>query len=210
MKRSILAAAFSIALLPLSAQAAPIFADNFNTENGGVGTLNYGGFANFTISSGTVDLIGNGLYDFLPGNGLYIDLDGTTQNAGLMTSDPIALGPGSYILSFDLAGNQLGGSESVGVNIFGGLNASYAFVNVVRAAFDPFSTVSVAFSVLANDSVQFNFANAGGDNIGALLDNVELTADLAAVPEPGTLLLVGGGLALAARTVHRRRQTARS
>ena len=146
MKRSILAAALTIAVLPLSAQAAPIFVDNFNTENGGVGALNHGSFANFSVSSGTVDLIGNGLYDFLPGNGLYVDLDGSTQNAGLTTADPIALGPGSYVLSFDLAGNQRGGSESVDVNIFGGLSASYAFVNLVRAASDPFSTVSIAFS----------------------------------------------------------------
>jgi hypothetical protein len=205
MKRSILAAALTIALLPLSAQASPIFVENFNTENGGVGALNYGSFANFAVSSGTVDLIGNGFFDFLPGNGLFVDLDGSTQNAGVLTSGPIALGPGSYILSFALAGNHRGGSESVDINIFGGLNASYAFVNLVKGAFDPFATVSVAFSVLANDSVQFNFANAGGDNIGALLDDIELTA----VPEPGTLLLLGGGLAVAARTI-RRRQTTRS
>ena len=48
--------------------------------------LNYTGFANWTVYSGTVDLIGNGSYDFLPGDGLYVDLDGSTSDAGVLTT----------------------------------------------------------------------------------------------------------------------------
>ena len=51
------------------ADAAVIFSDNFDGENGGVGALNYAGFANFTVSNGSVDLIGNGFFDYLPANG---------------------------------------------------------------------------------------------------------------------------------------------
>jgi len=85
--------------------ATPIFVDNFNTENEGVGVLDYSGFDNWTVTDGTVDLIGNGFYDYFPSNGLYVDMDGSTNNAGLMTSN-FSLGAGEYILQFDLAGNQ--------------------------------------------------------------------------------------------------------
>jgi hypothetical protein len=208
MKRSILIAALALGLLPSSARALPIFVENFNTENGGSGELNYAGFSNFAIGGGTVDLIGNGFYDYLPGNGLYIDLDGSTQDAGVMiTTAPIALGPGNYVLSYDLAGNHVGGADSVNINVFGGLNVSYAFLNIIAASTDPFSTMFMTFTVLANDSVQFSFANAGGDNVGALLDNIELN-QVAPVPEPGTLLMLGGGLALGALSLRRRRVSA--
>ncbi|MEZ5560441.1 MAG: hypothetical protein R3E86_18090 [Pseudomonadales bacterium] len=53
-----------------AANAAIIFSDNFDGENGGVGALNYNSFAHWTVLDGTVDLIGNGFFDFLPGNGL--------------------------------------------------------------------------------------------------------------------------------------------
>src|SRR5579862_1829881 len=60
--------------------------DNFNTENGGVGQLNYTGFDNWNVS-GAVDLIGNGFFDFYPGNGLYVDMNGS-PGPGTMTSRP--------------------------------------------------------------------------------------------------------------------------
>ena len=56
-----------------SANAGVIFSDNFNAENGGTGVLNYNSFNNWTVTDGTVDLIGNGFFDFYPGNGLYVD-----------------------------------------------------------------------------------------------------------------------------------------
>ena len=70
--------------------AAPVFFDDFNAENGGVGQTNYTGFANWAVQDGTVDLIGNGFFDFFPGNGLYVDVDGSSGDAGKMiTSSPI-------------------------------------------------------------------------------------------------------------------------
>ena len=43
--------------------------------------------------------LANGAFDFLPGNGLYVDLDGSTNDAGILTADPLALGAGNYALS---------------------------------------------------------------------------------------------------------------
>lgn len=73
------------------------------------GQLNYSGFINWNVTGGNVDLIGPGLFDLLPGNGLYVDLAGSTAPAyGLMTSkNTFSLDSGhAYRLSVTLAGNQ--------------------------------------------------------------------------------------------------------
>ncbi|MCA3567466.1 hypothetical protein, partial [Bradyrhizobium sp.] len=96
------------------AQAAPLFVDGFDGENGNITALNYGSFAHFTVGDGTVDLIGtpNGYGIVCAGGaGACVDLDGSTGNAGALTSTPLALTAGSYTLSFDLSGNQRGGSD---------------------------------------------------------------------------------------------------
>ena len=144
-----------------SAQAAPIFSDNFNGENGGVGALNYAGFSNFAISGGTVDLIGNGYFDFFPGNGLYVDLDGSTAHAGLMSADPLSLGAGDYTLSFDLAGSQRGDTNVVTVNVFSSRtgHATNTHTRLQRSF-----SVDQTFS-LSGPIAQFSFRNAGGDNV---------------------------------------------
>jgi hypothetical protein len=199
MKRLLLALGVATMVSGGSAQAATIFSDNFDGENGGVGALNYNSFANFTISDGTVDLIGNGLFDFLPGNGLYVDLDGSTNNAGIQTADPLALGPGDYTLSFDLAGSQRANSPSdtVQIEVFGA--GSYGSLGVVLPFGQGFTTYSIPFTLAASDNISFSFSNAGGDNQGALLDRVRLTA----VPEPASMLLLG--LAACGLGAHRRR-----
>jgi hypothetical protein len=154
--------------------------------------LNYFGFANFAVTAGTVDLIGTGpggtSFNLLPGNGLYVDLDGSTGNAGLTTADPIVLGAGSYNLAFDLAGSQRGSAETVTVQLLA--NGSPVGVPFVynRNSADPFSTESIAFAILgAPINFQFSFQNAGNDNIGAILDNVSLSS----VPEPASMMLLG-------------------
>lgn len=203
MIKKIATAGCASLILGLSATAnagtiTTIFQDNFNGENGGVGALNYTGFSNWGVGGGTVDLIGNGYYDFLPGNGLYVDLDGSTGNAGFLTHwEDLAVG--NYRLSFDLAGNQRNNAAevttaNVGI-LFGDGNDASDYISLNKN--DGFQTFTLDFSVtdtMIGDtaSVFFNIGGVGGDNVGMLLDNVKL--DLVDVPEPESIALLGLGL----------------
>ena len=175
------------------ASAFAIFEDDFNSYNGENGALNYNfsdGDAKWSVTSGTVDLIGNGFYDFLPGNGLYIDMDGSTGTAGEIKSSLINLIPGSYILSFDLAGNQRNNSqEQVSIMVETGI-----FSEVYSMSQDePFHTFTANFTLSNRQEINIIFKGTGGDNIGMLLDNVKLE-EASPVPIPGSILLLGSTL----------------
>lgn len=164
-----------------AANAGIIFDDDFNGENAGLGTLNYGSFSNFSVTGGTVDLIGNGFYDFLPGQGLFVDLDGSTGDAGLFSTGDFALTPGTYSVSFSLAGNHRGGSDDVTVS-FGDWSQTYNLL-----ANDPLTSRSVDVVITQPQTTRLTFQNAGGDNIGALLDDVRISS----VPSPAGVSMMG-------------------
>jgi hypothetical protein len=148
-----------------------------------------------------VDIIGDGTpYAWLPaGNGLYVDLDGSTGTEGLMTTiATFNLLPGTvYTLQYDLAGNQALGNpntaspdDTVTVTL-----GSLTFVEVVPQN-QALQTYTHSFTVGAPVlGVPLTFQNSDGvdrDLQGALLDNVLLTG----IPAPGALLLgsLGAGL----------------
>ena len=193
MKTLLLFAA--LVALPITSQAVTVFSDDFNTDATGLNQTVFNG--GWTVLSGSVDVIGNGFFDFFPSNGNYIDLDGTTTLSGSFDNQ-IPLGATTeYTLTFDLAGSQRGDTNTVDV-IFGTTSASYTL-----ASTDVFSTYMLSFITNGDANYQIFFKNNGGDNIGALLDNVNVS--VSSVPVPAALPLMAS--ALGALGLLRRRKT---
>jgi hypothetical protein len=178
-----------------AAQAAVVFSDDFNADTQG---LNYNAFVNgWAVSDGTVDLIGTGFFDFYPGNGNYVDLDGSTGNAGVLSQSLSLTGGTTYTATFLLGGSQRGSSNTVDV-MFGTSSASYSLLSA-----DPLAPQSIVFTPGSSGTYTLSFANGGGDNIGAILDDVVVSTS--AIPEPQTYALMLGGL-VAMFAVARRRK----
>lgn len=150
------------------------FSDDFNAENGGAAALNYAGFANWTVGDGTVDLIGeDSAHDFYPGNGLYVDLDGSSGDAGVLTSsDQFALlAGGTYELRFDLGGSARSESPTDTVDVALGTVFAESFTLDWD---DPLTTVVRDINVTTSELATLSFADLGNDNRGLILDNVQL------------------------------------
>lgn len=169
-----------------AANAVTIFSDNFDTDVNGLNTVSFAG--GWSVANGTVDTIGSPppFFDLIPGNGHYIDLDGSTGDAGEFSKALLLTGGVTYTASFDLAGSQRGDRNIVDV-AFGTTLNTYTL-----ASADPLGNASLVFTPGATGLYSLSFANRGGDNVGALLDNVSVTT---AVPEPSTYALMLAGLA---------------
>ncbi len=175
-----------------TAHSATLLSDNFNSETLG---LNYTGFVNWNVVNGTVDLIGSpNFFDLLPGNGRYVDLDGSTSQAGTLTSKQSFVLPdgGTFTLSFDLAGSQRGDVNIVDVTLSGS-----SLLSLTVNSSDPFAPHQINLFNASGSTMSgpLTFHNRGGDNLGAILDNVLLTGPSQAAPEPITVMLLGFGLA---------------
>lgn len=188
-----------VALLSaLPAFSAVLLNDNFgNPAASALNTTPPG----WTVSNGTVDYIRNTDFGITcRGNaGGCVDLDGSTNDAGVFTygSTFNLTGLTTYTLTYWLSGNQRNGAnDTVTVN-FGGVTNTH--ILAANAAFQQFSIV---LTPLGNTTVSLSFSNAGGDNLGAILDDVFITDQ--AVPEPSTYFTFAAGL-LAFAAARRRR-----
>lgn len=122
------------------------------------------------------------------GTGKCVDLDGSRGNAGIFTSKTFSLSAGSYVLSFDVSGNQRNHSDDTMELMLGG----YVLDTLKLSAKAPWQTITYAFDVTTASSDYISFNHLGGDNIGIMLDNVSVTKS---VSEPATFALLGLGLA---------------
>jgi hypothetical protein len=175
--------------------AATIFSDNFDTYV--PDQLNWlpPAASGWVVTDGTIDLHGaGGSYDVLPGHGSYVDLDGSSLDSGLFSTNLNLIGGEIYRLSFDLGGSQRGNrSETVEVN-FGSTTSSYV-INVT----DSFSTYTLEFTPGSDGAYSLSYLNVGGDNRGAFLDNVSVSSGpvpASSVPEPATYAMLLSGLGI--------------
>lgn len=170
------------------ASAGNLFQPNFNSENGGNGQLNYTGFQNFSVSSGSVDLIGNGFFDFNSNNNLYVDMAGSSGQYGALTTNG-TFGPGAYEITLDVGGSIYAGTSD-------GVSVSWAGCGV-----NCYSTGAIAgltekvltFKVDLTSASAFTIADlglSGNPNIGATLFGFNVVE----VPEPMSMALLGTGL----------------
>jgi hypothetical protein len=158
-----------------SAQAAVLFSDTFDGEAQGLNQA----LDNWMIADGTLDVVGPGFFDFHPGNGNYIDLDGSSGNAVTMFTN-VGFGGGAYTLSFQLGGSTRGDTNTVTVSL-----GTFSTTITLDSA-DPMSTYTYNFTTTAGF---LTFAHDGGDFLGLLLDDVVLQDQVAAVPEPASMAI---------------------
>jgi len=181
-----------------------MFEDNFNLNKPGLDSVPTG----WTINGpGYVDIIGTcdgqSYYDLLPGNGCYVDLDGSTSPPGKLTKTLSLKAGRSYIAKFFLAGSQDVTSSSDTVDVsFGSELQSYT-LNYL----DSFSSYSFIFSPLTTGSYALAFLDQGSDSHGVLLDNVSVTDTQARdhTDLPAPLPVLGTGMAFALSRRLRRR-----
>ncbi len=148
-----------------SSQESAIFSDDFDQNSSALNQIPSGWSIN---NGGTVDICGPGFFDFLPNNGRYVDLDGSSSQAGLLSRSVVLNAGSTYTLAFYLAGSQRGSTENVHVS-FG----TASKVVTVQSS-DPFRRNTLNFTPTTTGIYNLSFLNEGGDSMGALLDSVEV------------------------------------
>jgi subtilisin-like proprotein convertase family protein len=145
------------------------------------GAYDYTAFINWNVTAGHVDLSGNGVNAYGPGNptGLYIDMDGTSSpTEGTITSKTaFSFVPGvNYALSFDLSGNNRisNPGQAIVVSISNGvLNHTISMPDFLQG----FTTYTLNFTVNSpvSGNISFQQIESTVSQAGNFLDNIVLT-----------------------------------
>jgi hypothetical protein len=205
MFKKILLTSALLVFSSVASHAAVIFADNFNSTPQGLNTTPNG----WVLDYGSVDVIGSGYFDFYPGNGNYLDMNGSTsQSGGIHTSTVFSFLAGkTYTLRFNYGNNansaNNGSIESLVASVLpfniDSISQKGSIASLLLGIF--------SFTPSSNFSSALYFKASGtndGDNGGLILDNVSLSV----VPVPAALPLFAAGLGVLGFAGRRRRAKA--
>jgi hypothetical protein len=229
--RKLLLTALAAAAFAVPAHAGIVYSNNFDSENGGNTALNYNGFNGLTVTSGTVDLVKSGDFGITcaGGSGACVDLDGSTNDAGLVSSNSFAFNAGERVaLSLLFSGNQrnapppdsfsmrfdfaapVSGSFGILSSFFGNTNfgnfTNQTSLTLTVSDIPPnFAMTDLAFffDPTNGGNTIFRLQDGGNDNIGVVIDNLSLS--VGAVPEPSAWAMMIAGFGLAGMIARRRR-----
>lgn len=150
------------------------------------GVSNWAGWINWDVTQGSVDLLGNGFYDALPGNGLYMDLLGSSPGISVIQSkNAFSLTSGHvYRVALDLAGNQINDRpDTVTLRVLAGAVVVLTQTISLPDYAQPIHTYAFSFTAPSDMAVKMEISqsnDAGSDLAGVLLMQVKFedTTDL--------------------------------
>lgn len=148
-----------------------ILKNDIDDENGGVAEKNVTNLTDWNVTRQCIDLHGPGSTNPLPGNGLYIDMDGSCDQAGrIETKTTYPLAVGTYKLDLVLAGNnQNFPTDTMTVSV-----GTVFSQQVIMQENDPFGLYTFDFTVSTATSGKIVFDHRGGDQQGILIDAIQL------------------------------------
>lgn len=158
------------------------------------------GLTGWTIGVNNVDLVSNLLW--APASGVNsLDLNGTKKGEIHQALNTVV--GQTYQLSFDLAGNFLGGLNTKNLSVNVGSNGLYSFNTTGRTATTMGWTNYVTTFIASTAQTNLSFSSNTSGTYGPALDNISVTA----VPEPETYAMLLAGLGLMGAIARRRNQS---
>jgi hypothetical protein len=187
---------------PAAVRAGVILSENFDGLTEQLAVTSAGAFT--TINGTNVDIVGTS-FPLCNGqeSGKCIDMNGTTGNPQGQLQSSMVFTSGSYLLSFDLIGDQRGSTASVTITLG---NYLHTFI---LASGDLSGGIVINAPVTVTTPSQLLFASNTAGNVGLLLDNVVVSTPDAGVPEPSSLILMCPALLAGAMALRRRGLTIR-
>jgi hypothetical protein len=202
-KKFLLASALLVSST-VASNAAVLFTDNFDSSPLALNSTPIG----WTLDYGSLDVIGPD-YNFYPGTGNHIDMNGSTNQSGGMHTNAVFnfIAGNTYTLSFNYGNNansaNNGSTETLVATVLGFPGVTIDQVGAIAS----YLVGSYSFTALSNFSSALYFNASGtndGDNGGLILDNVSLSV----VPVPAALPLLAAGLGVLGFAGRRRRAKA--